>query len=237
MVVASYSGAGSGTEQNRRRCQHAKPCPSALSADGIDLIAIAPGRLTQYFGDRVRITDCSSPAQFDIRLCLAARLVTAPSVCAILACGQVRQRLQKGRFHMVGKPGGQPPSAAKAFKSAASGKPRQTTKTAKSTGQSANMMNPSPGGTSGGWSPPLGAKAAADRKQFAQHLANAKAKAKAASPAKPALTKPKTTSLAFNAKANSARAKTSFNSTAPKGQTRAAFNTASKSGGKGGRSR
>jgi|GEM_PF-2813132 len=137
---------------------------------------------------------------------------------------------------MVGKPGGQPPpSAAKAFNSAAAEKPRQLARIVKSTDQGAKMMSPSPGGTSGGWSPPLGAKAAADRKKFAQQLAEAKARAEPT--AKAASEKPKTASKEFNAKANSGRAKTSFNSTASNGQNRAAFNAASKSSGKGGRTR
>lgn len=137
---------------------------------------------------------------------------------------------------MVGKPGSQPPpSAAKAFNTASSGKSSEAATPLKTTKQAATLMSPSPGGTSGGWSPPLGAKVAADRTKFAQQLADAKAKA--ASVAKPAPEKQKTTSQAFNSKATVGQAKTAFNSAAPKGATRAAFNSSSKSGGKGGLSR
>lgn len=122
---------------------------------------------------------------------------------------------------MVGKQGGKPPpSAGKAFNSAASGKPQQE----KPKAYAARMMSPSPGGMSGGPRPPLGAKVAADRKQFAQQLANAKAKANAESNSKSVAAKPKTTSKAFNKQASSGRAK-------------ATFNSASKTGGKGGRAR
>ncbi len=137
---------------------------------------------------------------------------------------------------MVDKTGSQqPPSAAKAFNLASSGKSSVGATPVTTTKQAASFMSPSPGGTSGGWSPPLGAKVAADRRQFAQQLASAKEKA--ASVAKPAPEKQKKTTQVFNSKSNSGRATTAFNSAAQKATTRAASNSSSKSGGKSGFSR
>ena len=117
-------------------------------------------------------------------------------------------------------------AAAKAIKPSAG---RSTPTAAKPT----KVMTPAPGGMAGGPEPPPGAKAAADRKLFAQQLATAKGKAERA---RAVSAKPVTAKQAFSKPAAKPTTPT-FTKTAAKSRAKGAFKSAGAGKGRGGHGR